>query len=253
MDFSGKTVLVTGASRGIGRSIAATFAGLGADIIVHCLNNMKAAEQTIKEIDTGRHMIVKADLSDMNDVKFLVKESFDAYGQVDILVNNAGIFSPKKLTETGNEEWMDIWEKTIRTNLTAPAYLSFLWARRMIDLEKPGKIINISSRGAFRGEPDAIAYGASKSGMNAMGQSMALALAEFGISVFTVAPGFVETEMSKQMLDSEKGDAIRKQSPFGRVAKPEEVARAVMLLASDGTDFMTGTIVDVNGASYLRM
>jgi NAD(P)-dependent dehydrogenase (short-subunit alcohol dehydrogenase family) len=115
-----------------------------------------------------------------------------------------------------------------------------------------GKIVNVSSRGAFRGEPDAPAYGASKAGLNALSQSMALALAPHNIFVYVVAPGFVETDRIAPLLSGPRGDAIRAQSPFGRVAYPEEVANTVLFLASEGTDYLTGCIVDINGASYLR-
>jgi NAD(P)-dependent dehydrogenase (short-subunit alcohol dehydrogenase family) len=115
-----------------------------------------------------------------------------------------------------------------------------------------GKIVNVSSRGAFRGEPDAPAYGASKAGLNAMSQSLAKALAPHNIFVYVVAPGFVETDMAAPALSGPKGNAIRQQSPLGRVALPEEVAQAVTFLASEGTDYLTGCIVDINGASYLR-
>ena len=112
--------------------------------------------------------------------------------------------------------------------------------------------MNVSSRGAFRGEPNAPAYAASKAGLNAFGQSMAVALAGHGISVSTVAPGFVETDMAREALTGSSGEAVRAQSPFGRVARPEEVAAAVLWLASPEARFASGTIVDVNGASYLR-
>ena len=115
-----------------------------------------------------------------------------------------------------------------------------------------GRIVNVSSRGAFRGEPNAPAYGASKAGLNAMSQSLAQKLAPHGIFVCVVAPGFVETDMASSSLSGPDGDAIRSQSPLNRVATAEEVARAILFLASEGTEFMTGCILDVNGASYLR-
>jgi len=115
-----------------------------------------------------------------------------------------------------------------------------------------GKIVNISSRGAFRGEPAAPAYGASKAGLNAMGQSLAIALAPHNIFVYTIAPGFVETAMARPHLTGKRKNEILNQSPIGRVAKPEEIAKTVVFLASEGTDFLTGCIIDVNGASYLR-
>jgi NAD(P)-dependent dehydrogenase (short-subunit alcohol dehydrogenase family) len=113
-------------------------------------------------------------------------------------------------------------------------------------------VVNVSSRGAFRGEPECPAYGASKAGLNAFGQSMAQALGARGISVSTVAPGFVETDMARRVLEGPGGDDVRSQSPLGRVARPEEVAAAVVWLASPAARFSTGTIMDVNGASYLR-
>jgi NAD(P)-dependent dehydrogenase (short-subunit alcohol dehydrogenase family) len=115
-----------------------------------------------------------------------------------------------------------------------------------------GRIVNVSSRGAFRGEPRCPAYGASKAGLNAMTQSLAQHVASLGIFVGAVAPGFVETDMAKTSLQGPDGDAIRHQSPLGRVARPEEVAHAVLFLASPGAEFSTGAIIDVNGASYLR-
>jgi len=115
-----------------------------------------------------------------------------------------------------------------------------------------GRIVNVSSRGAFRGEPEGPAYGASKAGLNAMSQSLAQRLATHNIFVGVVAPGFVETEMGARVLDGPLGDSVRAQSPLNRVARPEEVAYAVLFLASSGSEFSTGTIIDVNGASYLR-
>ena len=132
-----------------------------------------------------------------------------------------------------------------------PANICYFAARHMME-SGGGRIVNISSRGAFRGEPDAPAYGASKAGVNALSQSLAVALAPHNIFIGVVAPGFVETDMVTDMLASPDGDAIRAQSPLGRVARPEEVANAVLFLASTGAEFTTGTIIDVNGASYLR-
>jgi NAD(P)-dependent dehydrogenase (short-subunit alcohol dehydrogenase family) len=115
-----------------------------------------------------------------------------------------------------------------------------------------GRIVNVSSRGAFRGEPKMPWYGASKAGMNAMGQSMAQALGPHGVYVYTVAPGFIETEMARETLSSPEGDGIRQQSSIGRVAQPHEVGQIVAYLAMEAPVFMTGCIVDINGASYLR-
>ena len=148
-------------------------------------------------------------------------------------------------------EWQEAWNRTIETNLTGVANLSFLVANLMVE-KGSGKIVNVSSRGAFRGEPTAFAYGASKAGLNQLGQSMAKALAPYNVFIYTVAPGWVDTDMAAEGLESPQGEAIKAQSPLNRVAKPEEIARTIVFLASEGTEYMTGCIVDVNGASYLR-
>jgi len=138
---------------------------------------------------------------------------------------------------------------TLAVNLLGPANLCWCAVRHM---RPGGRIINISSRGAFRGEPRQPAYGASKAGLNSLGQSLARALGPRGIAVTTVAPGFVETDMAAEALSGDQGDEIRAQSPLGRVGRPEEVAAAVLYLASAEAELATGAILDLNGASYLR-
>ncbi|RMG71480.1 MAG: glucose 1-dehydrogenase [Chloroflexi bacterium] len=251
MDFSGKTVLVTGGSRGIGREICRQFATKGARVAVHYHQNRAAAEQTHAMLTGEGHIIVQADVSNATHVKRMVDETITAFGKLDILVNNAGIYDEHLITEVNYDAWQDYWQRTIQTNLMSAANASYCAAQHMMQTGG-GRIINISSRGAFRGEPTAPAYGASKAGMNQLGQSLAVALAPYNIFVATVAPGFVETDMALDILNSDRGDAIRNQSPLGRVAKPEEVAYVVLFLASEGSQFMTGCIVDINGASYLR-
>jgi len=250
-DFSGKVVLVTGSSRGIGREIARQFADRGARIVVHFHMDRKAAEQTLAELAGNSHLIIQTDLSDAAAVCSLMEETVQEMGKIDVLVNNAGVYEFHPVATTNFEDWQCSWEKTISTNLLGPAHLTFHAAHHMIK-SGGGKIINITSRGAFRGEPNAPAYGASKAGLNAFSQSMAQALAPHNIFTYAVAPGFVETDMAASELSGPKGDAIRAQSPMNRVARPEEVARVVLFLAAEGTDYLTGCIIDVNGASYLR-
>jgi len=251
MDFSNKSVIVTGASRGIGRTIAQQFAEQGARVVVHYNRNREAAEETLSSMKDGAHTIAQADLADSNAVKQLVEFSIEKMGKIDILINNAGIYEPHPLPDSPYTKWLDVWNRTLGTNLIGAANISFLVGQHMIALGG-GRIVNVSSRGAFRGEPEAPAYGASKAGMNAMSQSMAKALAPHNIFVYVVAPGWVKTDMTVQYLDNPEGDAIRNQSPLGRVAKPEEIARTVLFLASEGSEYLTGCVVDINGASYLR-
>ena len=170
---------------------------------------------------------------------------------LDIVVNNAGIFEEHRPDSVGFEEWQSAWQKTIDVNLIGPANICYFAAQHMMT-SGGGRIVNVSSRGAFRGEPTSPAYAASKAGVNALSQSLAIALVPHGIFVGVVAPGFVETDMVADLLSRPEGDSIRAQSPLGRVARPEEVANAVLFLASEGAEFTTGTIIDVNGASYLR-
>lgn len=251
MDFTGKIALVTGASRGIGREVARQLAARGAQVAVHYHRNQDAARQTLAELDGGPHITVQADVADPDGVRRMVDDAAARLGGLDILVNNAGIYEEHPITEVTYEAWQAQWDAILKTNLTGAANACYCAVQHMLK-RGGGRIVNVSSRGAFRGERTAPAYGASKAGMNAMGQSLALALAPHHIYVATVAPGWVETDMAVEHLAGPEGDAIRGQSPLGRVAKVEEVAYAVVYLASELAAFSTGAILDVNGASYLR-
>ena len=251
LDFAGKKILVTGASRGIGRAVATAFAAQGGKVAINFRNNEKSASETLNALDGGGHVLVQADVSMPDGARRAVEESVSKLNGLDIVVNNAGIYEVHPLDSVGFDEWCSFWQKTINVNLMGPANICYFAARHMME-SGGGRIVNISSRGAFRGEPDAPAYGASKAGVNALSQSLAVALAPHNIFVGVVAPGFVETDMVTDMLAGPAGDAIRAQSPVGRVARPDEVANAVLFLASAGAEFTTGTIIDVNGASYLR-
>jgi 3-oxoacyl-[acyl-carrier protein] reductase len=250
-DFQGQVALVTGGSRGIGRAVATELAARGATVAVQYRSDRAAADDTLAALDGGGHLALQADLADPEQARSLVALVVERLGRVDVLVNNAGIYQAQPVLETGWEEWQRGWRETIATNLLGPANLIHAVAPHMV-AAGGGRIVNVSSRGAFRGEPDHPAYGASKAGLNSLGQSMARALGRHGIYVTTVAPGYVETDMAAPFLEGPRGDAIRAQSPLGRAATPEEVARVVAFLAAPGAESTTGTIVDVNGASYLR-
>jgi NAD(P)-dependent dehydrogenase (short-subunit alcohol dehydrogenase family) len=243
------TAIVTGASRGIGREIARQLAARGVRVALHYGKNRVAAESALAELGGAGHSIFEADLADQGAAERLVQEVRAAFGRIDVLVNNAGIYHPHSLLQTRYDDWRKAWTETIAVNLIGPANLSFLAARVMT---RGGRIVNMSSRGAFRGEPDAPAYAASKAGLNALSQSLAQALAPKGICFFCLAPGWVETEMAAAHLAGPEGAAVIAQHPLGRVTRPEEVARAAVFCALDAPDAMTGCIIDINGASYLR-
>jgi 3-oxoacyl-[acyl-carrier protein] reductase len=246
-----RRVLVTGASRGIGRAIARTFADAGDRVAVHYATARDAAEEVVSSLPGEGHVTVHADMADPHAVRAAVDGAAERLGGLDVLVNNAGIFVAHPPLETSYEEWRQAWSRTLATNLTGAADATFCAIPHLI-AAGGGAIVNVTSRGAFRGEPDNPAYGASKAGLNAFTQSMAVALAPQDIRVAAVAPGFVRTDMAREVLDGPAGEAVLSQSPFGRVAEPEEVASAVFWLASEGARFSSGTIIDVNGASYLR-
>ncbi|HET8659113.1 MAG TPA: SDR family oxidoreductase [Micromonosporaceae bacterium] len=249
MERSGRAVLVTGASRGIGRAVAAAFAAAGDRVAIHHRRSPDLAEQLRAALPGQGHAVVRADLADPAAVKAMVDAAAQALDGLDVLVNNAGIYTPHPILDSSYEQWQREWRRTLDTNLLGAANATWCAVRHM---RPGGRIVNVSSRGAFRGEPEQPAYGASKAGLNAMGQSLALALAPYGIAVATVAPGFVETDMTNEHLKPPRGDAIRAQSPFGRVARPEEIAAAVLWLASPEAEWASGAILDLNGASYLR-
>jgi len=250
-DFKDKNVLITGGSRGIGKATAELFAASGANVIITYLNNHAAAEKTLSELGAGNHSIYQLDVADPIAIQNFFDMLAVRYSKLDVLVNNAAIYYEHKILETTYENWRDSWDKTLKANLSGPANMCW-FASRLMANQKGGKIINISSRGAFRGEPDHPAYGASKAALNAMSQSLAIALAPYGISVHIIAPGFVETEMAASVLNGPSGESIKNQSPFGRVARPDEVARLIAVYASEGLEFTSAGIVDINGATYLR-
>ncbi|MFJ8833748.1 SDR family NAD(P)-dependent oxidoreductase [Micromonospora aurantiaca] len=252
--MSGRAVLVTGASRGIGRAVARAFAAGGDRVAIHHRDSAELAERLRTELPGDGHVVVRADLADPDAVRAMVDEAAQRLGGLDVLVNNAGVFGPADpphpVFESSYEQWRARWREVLDTNLVGAANAAWCAAQHMRD--RGGRIVNVSSRGAFRGEPANPAYGASKAGMNAMAQSLAVALAPYGIAVACVAPGFVETDMTNEHLKSERGEAVRAQSPFHRVARPEEIAAAVHWLASPEAEWAAGTIIDLNGASYLR-
>jgi NAD(P)-dependent dehydrogenase (short-subunit alcohol dehydrogenase family) len=248
---NGRAVLVTGASRGIGAAVAQAFAGQGDRVAVHYGNSAGPAADVLAALPGDGHLMIQADLADPDAVRGLVDQAAEALGGLDVLVNNAGVYAAQPVTEGTYEQWQAAWQHTLTVNLTGAANAIWCAVRHMI-AGGGGRIINVSSRGAFRGEPEHPAYAASKAGLNALGQSLARALGSDGIAVATVAPGFVDTDMAASILAGPGGDEIRGQSPFGRVASTAEVAAAVLYLASPQAEWASGAILDLNGASYLR-
>jgi 3-oxoacyl-[acyl-carrier protein] reductase len=248
-----RAVLVTGGSRGIGAAIARAFAERGDRVAVHCRDAVAAAEVVRDSLNGDEHVVVRADLAVPAEVRAMVDAAAAGLGGLDVLVNNAGIYLEHPVLETSYEEWQAAWQATLGINLVGAANVTWCAVQHMTASgHRNGRIVNVGSRGAFRGEPTHPAYGASKAGLHAFGQSLAVALAPHGITVASVAPGYVATDMTEAELATAAGDVIRAQSPFGRVATVQEIAAAVVYLASPEAEWVSGAVLDLNGASYLR-
>ena len=240
-------VLVTGASGGIGGAICAALAARGATVLLHYQSDRTAAEAARRALPGEGHTLLQADLADPAAIERLWREA-DARHPIDAVVNNAGIFPNHPPLTTDYADWTALWQRTLALNLTGAAHLSYCAGRAMA-ARSGGRIVSVSSRGAFRGEPGAPAYAASKAGLNAFSQSLAKALAPKAVYVFVVAPGWVSTA---RVAAATRDPAVIADQPLGRVATPEEVAQVVTFCALDAPPAMTGAILDVNGASYLR-
>ena len=251
MNFKDKTVLITGGARGIGRAAAMAFAEKGARVAVNFRSNTEAARQTLEHLPGEGHLAVRADIAHAEPVQQMIDSVVEEFGRLDIVVNNAGVYEPHPIDTASYQEWQAAWRRTIEVNLIGAANVCYCAAQQMMR-QKRGWIINISSRGAYRGEPRHSAYGASKAGLNSLSQSLAQALAPHNVFVAALAPGFVETDMAAEYLEGPQGEAIRAQSPLNRAAKPEEIAYAILFLASEQAAYATGCVLDMNGASYLR-
>ena len=243
-------ILITGGSRGIGAATARRFAADGWRVAVHFHSSPDAVGEVLESLQGTGHVAVRADLRDSAAISGMVEEAVAGLGGLDVVVNNAGVFFDHPIDEVDFETWLDAWRQTLDINLLAPALVSWHAVRHM---GPGGRIINVGSRGAFRGEPHSPAYGASKAGIAAFGQSLAKYLGARGIAVTTVAPGFVETDMATEAMAGEGGVMRRAESPFGRIAHPDEIAATIGFLASPEAEWVSGGIIDLNGASYLRM
>jgi 3-oxoacyl-[acyl-carrier protein] reductase len=251
-----KVALLSGAATGIGRACALSLAAAGFTIAANFRSKSQEADDLIRELAerftaNGPHQSFQADVSDPAQAESLIARVMETYGRVDVLVNAAGMFSNQDIFSPDFAAWTSSWQDSLRVNLHAPVNLAYLAAQQMIR-QGSGTIINITSRGAYRGEPTAPAYGAAKAGLNSASQSLAVALAPHGISVFAIAPGWVETPMASPRINGANAADIRAGIPLGRVGRPDEIANLVTFLAGDNTQYLTGAVFDANGASYLR-
>jgi len=250
IDLTGKTILVTGASRGIGRSLAEGLAGAGATVAAH-FNQSRAATETL--VDTlGHHArAFQADLAEPASCEGLFDAVVETYGRLDVLVNNAGI-ALKMPFDMETDEWRRRWELTMAVNLRAVELLSRM-AVRHFQQHGGGRIINVASRAAFRGDsPEHMTYAASKGGVVALTRSIARAFGKAGICAFVLAPGFVRTEMAQDFIDECGEDHVADELALDRLTEPADLTPLVVLLASGLADHATGSTFDVNAGSYVH-
>jgi 3-oxoacyl-[acyl-carrier protein] reductase len=243
IDLSGKTAVVTGGSRGIGRAIAVRLATQGADVCISYRGNVAAAEATVAEIEaTGRTALaVQGDVAEMDAAKALIDAALATLGRIDILVNNAGITRDDLIMRMKPEDWNDV----IDTNLSG-AFWTIKAATRPMMKARRGRIINITSVSGQAGQMGQANYSSAKAGLIGLTKATARELGSRGITCNAVAPGFVMTELT-QDLDEKLLDAIRAQTPLARFATPEEIADAVAFLASDEAAYITGQVLAVDG------
>jgi 3-oxoacyl-[acyl-carrier protein] reductase len=254
IDLTHRTVLVTGASRGIGAAAAEGLAGAGARVGVHCGRDLERARALAARLGNGAEAF-QADLADADQCVGLWAQVVGRFGRVDVLVNNAGVAVAAPLD--GEDAawlaaWLAAWERTLAVNLTAMGLL----CRQAIGHFRAhggGRIVNISSRAAFRGDTaDYLAYAASKGGVVALTRSIARAFGKEGITAFDVAPGFTRTEMAQAFIDSYGEDFAARDIALPRLTEPADIAPLIVFLASGLADHATGTTIDVNAGSYVH-
>ncbi len=247
MHLDGKVAIITGASRGIGRSVAIELAKLGAKVVINYAGNEAAAEE-VKNIIVaagGQGIVIKADVGDAEAVDAMVKETISTFGKIDILVNNAGITRDNLLMRMKEEDWDAVMNINLKGVFVCTKAVS-----RIMMKQRAGKIINMTSVVGLMGNAGQANYAAAKAGVIGFTKSMAKELASRGITVNAIAPGFIGTDMTAVLSDQVKTELTEK-IPAGRLGSPEDVAAAVTFLASDSANYITGQTLNVDGGMLM--
>lgn len=250
ISLKNQRILVTGASRGIGRAIARQLSESGAEVIIHYNSNKAEAESLQNQLKHPAH-IEACDLAQAAEVVGFIPRLVEKYGSLTALVNNAGI-SPSAADSLPTAEWLEIWNKVMTVNATAVGVLT----KEFVDqakVQENGRIVMISSRAAFRGDtPDYLAYAASKGALVSLTRSIARHYGKIGIKAFLIAPGFTRTDMANGILATYGEDFALKDIALNELTLPEDIAPMVTLLCSGLADHATGTSIDMNAGSYVR-
>jgi NAD(P)-dependent dehydrogenase (short-subunit alcohol dehydrogenase family) len=249
IDLTGKVILVTGASRGIGAAGARTLAKANAIVAINYNRSESEALALAREIGEPA-FVVRADVSNPSDVQAMIDQVEQRCGRLDVLVNNAATFEMNPFDGDSYEHWQAAWHRTFDLNIFGAANAAFL-AMRLMRKHGGGKVINIASRAAYRGETEFADYGASKAALVNLTISIARGCAKDDITSTCIAPGFIETEMAKWELEKHH-DEIVNQVPLRRVGTVDDVAGVILFLASPLADYLNGTTIDVNGGSWFH-
>lgn len=247
LDLSNKVALITGASRGIGRTTAMRMAEAGARVGINYNRGEKEAQEVAHETNG---FAIRANVADPDDVKKMIDATVEHFGRIDILVNNAATFDMNRFEDADYEKWQRGWKTTFDLNVFGAANAAYL-AMHAMRKTGGGKIINVSSRAAFRGETEFADYGASKAALVNLTRSIARACAQDNIVATCVAPGFILTEMAKPELEAHYDDIIN-QIPLRRVGSVDDVANTILFLASPLADYLNGVTIDINGGSWFH-
>lgn len=247
MKLKDRVALVTGAGRGIGRAIALALAREGADVVINDIE-LKGAEEVAEEIQSlGQgSMAIEADVSDSAAVDRMVQEALARFDRIDILVNNAGIFPLRRVSDTTNE----IWDRTIGVILNGTFYCTRAVLSQSMEERRSGRIINIASITPLTADPMVSAYAAAKGGIIGFTKAVAKEVAYLGINVNAIAPGYVDTDMTKRVFRGKLREGLEAKIAMGRLATPEDICGTAVFLASDDSSYLTGQIIIVDGASF---
>ena len=245
--FENKIVLVTGAGRGIGAAIAKRFASEGAEVIVNYSGNDEAAQKTVDEITAigGQAQKYKCSVNDSESVKVMIDEIIKKFGRIDILVNNAGITKDGLMLRMTDEDFDRVIDVNLKGTFNCTKYVSKYMLK-----QKSGKIINISSVVGLSGNAGQINYSASKAGIIGITKSAAKELSSRGITVNAVAPGYVDTDMTKVLSDNIRNE-ILKNIPLQRMGNVEDISNCVAFLASEDASYITGQVISVDGGMHI--
>lgn len=250
LDLTDRVALITGASRGIGAETALRFGLAGARVAVNYNRGRDEAEEVARTIGDGRAVALGADMADPESIEAMIDAVVARWGRLDILVNNAAVYDFNQFERDDYDGWQRGWKRTFDVNVFGAANAAFL-AMRVMRSHGGGKIINVASRAAFRGETEFADYGASKAALVNLTRSIARGCAKDNIVASCVAPGFILTEMARGELEKHYDDIVN-QIPLRRVGTVDDVAAAILFLASPMADYLNGVTIDINGGSWFQ-